>query len=485
MAGVTMTWRELLDYRPTSAPRFSDPSASVDTTSFTYTDSPTDFRSYLQAKGILDDNVPNIVLCRIEDFQVDLAESGIRSGRDVEGVFYAWFTCARWITRELFTLVGGQGDVRVEKVDPFPNLSNRAADIYTTLDEVIVAATSVESKRPNVLSNHLNDITTDHTYQPQQHADGKVMISKVCYPYQLFALAHSFEQAILANQGQRSSPSGILFRRIRGIIHEDIAGELELDHWAAVISPIYRTLPNLPTLPASLSTYLTTLDAIPFLPVLIYLLLPNTTRTEPERPEICNRVTDNEKTSPPFNESSTCDETTSATSAWVQKACNQGPTASMVLSQVVFTRRLHHGKRADVYQGFLDCHPVIYKRYSTGQHHQFCRELAAYMLLSMKSILILADAGHFLKGSLWNDPGVQSLTHKQRVIVMNIIRSLHAIGVRHGDFQPRNLVEDGDGMIRVIDFEHSELDHICHGKVCSEVAITRKNLGLRVDDSEA
>ncbi|KAF9058345.1 hypothetical protein BDP27DRAFT_1432996 [Rhodocollybia butyracea] len=291
MAGVTMTWRELLDYRPTSAPRFSDPSASVDTTPFTYTDSPSpnnflrqsgtdsgvdivtriiaDFRSYLQAKGILDDNVPNIVLCRIEDFQVDLAESGIRSGKDVEGVFYAWFTCARWITRELFTLVGGQGAVRVEKVDPFPNLSNRAADIYTTLDEVVVAATSVESKRPNVLSNHLNDIMTDHTYRSHQHAD-------------------ALNKLFLQTKVNAPAQVGFFFDGL-GVSFMEIC-ELELDHWAAVISPIYRTLPNLPTLPASLSTYLTALDAIPFLPVLIYLLLPNTTRTEPERPEICNRV---------------------------------------------------------------------------------------------------------------------------------------------------------------------------------------------------
>lgn len=44
---------------------------------------------------------------------------------------------------------------------------------------------------------------------------------------------------------------------------------------------------------------------------------------------------------------------------------------SMGMSQVVLTRRLHHGERADAYQGFLDHHAIVYKIYCSYQHEQF------------------------------------------------------------------------------------------------------------------
>jgi aminoglycoside/choline kinase family phosphotransferase len=67
---------------------------------------------------------------------------------------------------------------------------------------------------------------------------------------------------------------------------------------------------------------------------------------------------------------------------------------------------------------------------------------------------------------------------------MNIIESLHGLELRHGDFQPRNLIEDENGTIRVIDFQHCELGHICYGKACAEVSVTRKRLGFWKDEDK-
>ncbi|KAF9066400.1 hypothetical protein BDP27DRAFT_1423922 [Rhodocollybia butyracea] len=299
MENVTMTWRQFLDYRPTPTPEILNTSTSVDphdpftSTPFTPTHplNPTDF---LRQSRL--DNGTDIVTRIMNDFRHqhyrsrglklkdELPDCRVATERDIESLFRIWFSCAKWMMKELFSLVNGQGVIRVEMA--FPSPFGCDANMPISLDEVVVKSLSVEFQRPLVISSHLDDIVADHIYKPATQANGRAMISKI-----------------------------------------QLSG------------------------------------------------------------------------------------------------------TSIRMSQVVLTRRLHRGERADVYQGFLDHHPVVYKIYCSCQHEQFQCEVAAYTMVSKKlpdiiphfygyfftqsqSVLVLADAGTFLKGSLWTVTVVQSLTDK-------------------------------------------------------------------------
>jgi tRNA A-37 threonylcarbamoyl transferase component Bud32 len=57
-----------------------------------------------------------------------------------------------------------------------------------------------------------------------------------------------------------------------------------------------------------------------------------------------------------------------------------------------------------------------------------------------------------------------------RLAIWRLMCSLHKHGIQHNDVAPRNFVRDHDGRVRVVDFEMSELDHVCKGtKGCEEL----------------
>jgi tRNA A-37 threonylcarbamoyl transferase component Bud32 len=57
-----------------------------------------------------------------------------------------------------------------------------------------------------------------------------------------------------------------------------------------------------------------------------------------------------------------------------------------------------------------------------------------------------------------------------RLSVWKLVCSLHEHDIQHNDVVPRNFIRDHDGRIRVVDFEMSELDHVCKGtKECEEL----------------
>jgi hypothetical protein len=65
-----------------------------------------------------------------------------------------------------------------------------------------------------------------------------------------------------------------------------------------------------------------------------------------------------------------------------------------------------------------------------------------------------------------------------RIQLFVYITELHRIGVLHGDFEPRNVVQKGL-RTRIIDFTHSSIDHSCLGwRGCPELKRARNELGL-------
>ncbi|KAF9064434.1 hypothetical protein BDP27DRAFT_161541 [Rhodocollybia butyracea] len=202
MANAAMTWRHLLDYRPTSTLIVPKPSDSTETHPFTCTHplSPTDFlrqcgldsgtdivtritndfRSFLQTNGILDDNLPATVVSDIVRLDRGLSVCRVATESDIDRLFQNWFSCATSIMRQLFSLVDGRGVIQSRLFSPsliFGKTDD--ACMSTLLCGTAVEALNAEFKRPLVLSTHLGDIMTDQTYKLEVQANGKAMISKL------------------------------------------------------------------------------------------------------------------------------------------------------------------------------------------------------------------------------------------------------------------------------------------------------------------
>jgi hypothetical protein len=63
-----------------------------------------------------------------------------------------------------------------------------------------------------------------------------------------------------------------------------------------------------------------------------------------------------------------------------------------------------------------------------------------------------------------------------RLAIYEKLADLHKLGVQHGDFAPRNVVED-QGEIRLIDLANAS-KHKCQGRDCRELVDARKELRL-------
>ncbi|KAJ7173657.1 hypothetical protein C8R46DRAFT_1083546 [Mycena filopes] len=51
---------------------------------------------------------------------------------------------------------------------------------------------------------------------------------------------------------------------------------------------------------------------------------------------------------------------------------------------------------------------------------------------------------------------------------------MHSAGIYHNDLVPRNIVQDSEGELRIIDFHIAELDHRCRGEdKCEELVAFR------------
>ncbi|KAI9781003.1 MAG: hypothetical protein M1816_002600 [Peltula sp. TS41687] len=69
------------------------------------------------------------------------------------------------------------------------------------------------------------------------------------------------------------------------------------------------------------------------------------------------------------------------------------------------------------------------------------------------------------------------LTPERKADLLHQTQRLHAIGLCHGDLEPRNVTQrEDDGTITIIDFSHSHLHHC--GKSCSELESLSRKLGI-------
>ncbi|KAJ7614628.1 hypothetical protein DFH06DRAFT_1343972 [Mycena polygramma] len=73
----------------------------------------------------------------------------------------------------------------------------------------------------------------------------------------------------------------------------------------------------------------------------------------------------------------------------------------------------------------------------------------------------------------------ESLTDEQALKLFKEVVDMHAIGFRHNDLVPRNIIQDSEGVLRITDFRKAEMDHRCRGKKkCSELRELRDQLRL-------
>ncbi|KAJ7241885.1 hypothetical protein B0H12DRAFT_1132865 [Mycena haematopus] len=86
--------------------------------------------------------------------------------------------------------------------------------------------------------------------------------------------------------------------------------------------------------------------------------------------------------------------------------------------------------------------------------------------------LILDDGGRALKT-------FSNLSVEQGHKLFNKVLDMHSAGVRHDDLEPRNVVQDSEGELKIIDFHVAEMNHRCRGKdTCKELQKFKKALGL-------
>ncbi|KAJ7255199.1 hypothetical protein C8J57DRAFT_1345728, partial [Mycena rebaudengoi] len=61
------------------------------------------------------------------------------------------------------------------------------------------------------------------------------------------------------------------------------------------------------------------------------------------------------------------------------------------------------------------------------------------------------------------------LSTADKVQLYDALQQLHAAGVIHGDFYPRNIMRRADSTFCIIDFGDAEIDYSCPGSTCWEL----------------
>jgi len=62
------------------------------------------------------------------------------------------------------------------------------------------------------------------------------------------------------------------------------------------------------------------------------------------------------------------------------------------------------------------------------------------------------------------------------------LQSVHTVGIQHCDLEPRNVLRDEEGTVRLVDFAIAE-SHSCLGEQCPELFHLRSDLGLAMTES--
>ncbi|KAE9385882.1 hypothetical protein BT96DRAFT_1026440 [Gymnopus androsaceus JB14] len=73
----------------------------------------------------------------------------------------------------------------------------------------------------------------------------------------------------------------------------------------------------------------------------------------------------------------------------------------------------------------------------------------------------------------------RTLDHEKKVELFDMVHQLHKLEIMHNDLNPRNILMNEEGRLRVIDFHYSELNHQCPGPTgCEELKEFAKSLDL-------
>ncbi|KAK0201157.1 hypothetical protein DFS33DRAFT_1111398 [Desarmillaria ectypa] len=127
--------------------------------------------------------------------------------------------------------------------------------------------------------------------------------------------------------------------------------------------------------------------------------------------------------------------------------------------------------------------------YSQSDFEAMNRETRAYRLLSHRQLdnvaplyygtftmpdeswgaVILSDVGEASHCYSWGKAGMSA---EELRTVWKHVNTLHSMGLHHHDLEPRNVVKDRNGTLRILDFELSSLDSSCP---CGELERLGKN----------
>lgn len=102
------------------------------------------------------------------------------------------------------------------------------------------------------------------------------------------------------------------------------------------------------------------------------------------------------------------------------------------------------------------------------------RLLGVYRWEGDEGALMLQEDGG---ASTSKSESFSGLSQAEKATMWDLVLRLHGHGIEHGDIKPDNFVRAPDGVIRILDFGRSDVDHQCHGaQYCEELRFLKSSL---------
>ncbi|SJL08710.1 uncharacterized protein ARMOST_12079 [Armillaria ostoyae] len=462
------------------------------------------FHSFLRHKGWLDQPLPPRLADRLESFQEDLSASILSSEVTVGILYHEFFAIVREAIKALSSTPAQP--ITVIQLARQQEYLEEGSLNWTTIDvptRTGVKTTMTTVKRPRVLFHHAKDMQKEHRYGPlDPQYDAKAMCIKAW---------------LQLSTNDPVSEHKVIFSGLSAVILEKSV--YASNHHGLLVSPHYHLFcdDNPPT--SAEYPFIDELNrcekGIPLFAVMTYLMLPDTSVRKGVLPSIRNPITPHEKAvqsdaQGPRETLNTRDGTAVAKMSMISLKFDHPDVTRLprlLYAQVLHDdpsddtpplsfssirsasfnvqlyQRIHIGNFAQVWRGSLTNSngtvvSVVAKMYSRRYFEAMDKETRAYRLLSRHHLdnlapvyygtftmpgeswgaVILSDVGEAFHCYSWDEAGMSA---EELRTIWNHANGLHSVGLHHHDLEPRNVAKDGDGTLRILDFELSSLDKSC------------------------
>ncbi|SJL08707.1 uncharacterized protein ARMOST_12076 [Armillaria ostoyae] len=434
------------------------------------------FRSYLDDKGWLDRPLPSNLVTLLELFQQDLLTTTLSNKSTVEFLRGYMFPVIHVAVKALSSTP--DQTFAVKRCAPERQYAQQGDIDWITVTfptKTPVKSIGVEAKRPRLLFHNAKDMQNEREYgtlDPQYDAKAAWLQLSTSDP---------------------ASDHRVIFSGLSTIIIEK--NVYASNHHGLLVSPHYHLFrdDNPPT-PAEypfIDEWNRCEKGIPLFAVMTYLMLPNTSVRKGVLPTIRNPITPREKATQsdsrglretPNTRDGTAislkfdhpDVTGLPRLLYAQVLHDDllddtPPLASSSIcsasSNVQLFQRINIGNFAQVWRGSLtDSNETVVSVVAKIFFRHQLEDLAPmyYGTFTMPDeswgAVILSDVGEAFHCYSWDEAGMSA---EELRTIWKHVNGLHSVGLHHHDLEPRNVAKDGNGTLRILDYELSSLDKSC------------------------